>query len=273
MAAEEVDEGRGSGTAGQDVGIGLGMKTSKNVLALYLSGIDPPSRRRRFKYLLRFWLPFVCFVTVWVGIAVLLPVGKELRVLVLVFTIAAMGIGQIGLRIIFGGDTHQFRSNWQDYRLAGILSRDILWSFSQPAFKSGVWLTTLALALFTGFIVPDIATWIDNGQNLVTLSALLCVIVDAGFLLTGGVLLDTTVWDRASGIGARIISAATLLLCSGAIVCLAIILLQSFLKISLVDHNTLVLLLPMVIVTLGFRIWYVRVAWKRAVQRLDGQLD
>ncbi len=200
----------------------------------------------------------------------LLPGGKEVRVLVSVFTIAVMGIGQISLRIIFGGNAHRFRSNWQDYRSAGISGSDILWAFSQPAFKSGAWLTAFALAVAIIFSMPHLDRWIDDGPYW----ALLSVIVDAGFFLTGGVLLDTAMWSKASGMGPRFVSAATLLLCSGAILCLAFILVLLSLGLEPdFSEDALIILLPITVVTLLFRIWFVRRAWNRAIQRLDGQLD
>ncbi len=249
------------------------MKTKENVLALHLSGIDPPSRRRRFKYLLRFWFPFPCFAAVWVGMAVLSEgIGREQWFVATVLTPAVMGIGLIFLRITFGSGAHRFRSNWQDYRLAGLPGREILWAFSQPAFKSGAWLTLLAFAAAIMFSIPHIGIWIDQGAYW-AYWALLCVIVDAGFLLTGGTLLDTAVWGRASGMGSRTIAALTLLLCSGAILWLAIVLVLLSLGINPGGEETMMILILITVATLGLRIWWVRRAWKRAIQRLDGQLD
>ncbi len=53
------------------------MKPSENALTCYLKGIDPPSRRRRFKYLFRFWFPILCFGAVSAPLAYLFRTEAE----------------------------------------------------------------------------------------------------------------------------------------------------------------------------------------------------
>jgi hypothetical protein len=99
------------------------MKTPESVLARYLWGVEPAYWRRRFRYRIGLLGPFVCFGTLWIGSALLLEgMGREQWFVATVLALAAMGVGRIGLRIVFGGDARRFRGNWQDYRLAGIPS-------------------------------------------------------------------------------------------------------------------------------------------------------
>jgi hypothetical protein len=94
--------------------------------------------------------------------------------------------------------------------------------------------------------------------------------IDAAFLLTGGVLLDTAVWGKGSGTGTRFVAAGILLLCSGAIIWLGFILILLAMGINPGDEDAMFIIVPISIVTLGFKLWYVRSTWKRAMRRLDG---
>ncbi len=257
------------------------MKTSENILTLRLAGIDPPSSRRRIKYLFRFWFPFLCYAALCVGWTFPIKFPEQAFIFHLsqfhltatkAFVVASIGL--VLLRIVVENDRLQLRNNWQHYRSAGILGRDILWASSQPEFRSGIWLATLALAINVILAILVVSDWSVQLEYFI----LVLATVDAGFLLTGGVLLNAATWTRSNGLGAQLFTAGILLLCSPALLWFGCALALRFFPNLVIYYmwinNAIRLpILPLAIIMLAFRIWWVRRFWKRAIQELDGQLD
>ena len=248
------------------------MKTHRNILARRIRGIDPPSWRRRMTYGVRAWMPLFVFAGLLIGLMRLLG-GFDASSLTFAVVLAPgfMGIGTIALRIGLVRDIERYRSNWQEYKLAGIPGRDILWASAQPSFSSGMMIAAISLAITILLHVFVFGFMIEPRIY----STMFGFILDAGFMLTGGVLLDTALWSSERGALARIVSFVTLLILSPGIL-LAIAVTVMVVSNPGPEYQATIekamMLLPVAIAgTMAIKMWRVRRAWKQAAQRLEGQ--